>query len=181
LENWESERPLSWAEFAAEYLTGVREEWVAAGPPRFCDREHPLGAACGACKDLRLMREEWDKRHAQWEQDRNDQRKAIDHCRMCDRLGHVWIEGWGPDPLFCEHDQAWIDAPLSSFGTVSSVPPDLKCEAVSDCLAERAIHGQPDGPPGQNGSSRGQCACGRPAPVDAETGLCQYCSIKASK
>jgi hypothetical protein len=35
--------------------------------------------------------------------------------------------------------------------------------------------------PNHNRSSPPQCPCGRPAPVDQETGLCQWCSVKASK
>jgi len=115
-------------------LHGFPEEWVADGPPRLCERGHPLGAACSTCGELRQARKEWDKRRAQWKEDSRDRRKDIDGCRMCDRTGRVWIGG-DPDSWWCDH--GWGEPPLDSFGTVSSVPPDP--EAVSE-----AVFDQPD-------------------------------------
>ncbi|XTP33135.1 helix-turn-helix domain-containing protein [Mycobacterium sp. TJFP1] len=122
-EVWEAQHPRSWAEFAAEMMPTFREDWVADGPPRFCERDHPVGAPCGTCGELRVLRKEWDQRHAQWEEDRADRREDIDGCRLCDRVGRVWV-GEDPDPWWCDHGWGVIAVPLSSFGPLSSVPPD---------------------------------------------------------
>ncbi|WP_029108545.1 helix-turn-helix domain-containing protein [Mycobacterium sp. URHD0025] len=128
-EAWEDVHPQSWAEFAEELLPDFRPEWIAQGPPKFCDRDHGVSAACGTCRDLRLMREEWDKRRAQWKVDCNDWRKAIDGCGRCNSYGRVWV-GDDPDPWWCDHGYG-PDPQLDYFGTVSSVPPDT-CESVSN-------------------------------------------------
>lgn len=63
-----------------------------------------------------------------------------------------------------------------------------KCQADSSVKAETPdqelfltdLTDTDASPPG-NGQRPRQCPCGRPAPVDPETGLCQWCSLKASK
>jgi hypothetical protein len=115
-DNWEGFRQQSWAEYA-QYVKNVPEKWLADGPPLVCDRDHPVGAPCGACRDLRLMRQEWDKRRALWEQDRKDRLRDIDDCQICDSRGRVYMEG-DPEPWFCDHGET--DPPLSSFGIASS-------------------------------------------------------------
>jgi hypothetical protein len=42
-----------------------------------------------------------------------------------------------------------------------------------------AHNGQPV--PGRTGAVQPQCPCGRPSPIDRETGLCQWCTVKAGK
>jgi len=69
------------------------------------------------------MRKEWDRVRAQFEEDRKDRREMIADCRMCDRSGRVWVGG-DTDPWWCDH--GGLAPPLSSFGIVSSVPPDRK-------------------------------------------------------
>ena len=119
--HWEEMHLQPWSKYAQEMLPDLPERWVADGPLRICERDHPVGAACGTCRDLRLMREEWDKCRAVWEEDRAYRRECIADCRMCNSSGHVWIED-DPGPWYCDH--GWLAPPLSSFGTVSPVPPD---------------------------------------------------------
>ncbi|MGV0781469.1 helix-turn-helix domain-containing protein [Mycolicibacterium sp. XJ775] len=133
-EAWEAGHPQSWREFAEEVMPSFRMDWVTDGPPRFCDRDHGIGAPCGACGELRALRKEWDKRRQQWERDREDRREEIDGCDQCDGFGRIWV-GDDPDPWWCEHGYG-PDPPPSSFGTVSSVLPDLDCEAVPDALPD---------------------------------------------
>jgi hypothetical protein len=119
-ENWEMYRPQSWAEHSAEYVTNVPAKWLAQGPPRVCDGDHPVGAPCGACKELRLMRVEWEKRRAVWEEDRKDFRRDVRDCKFCDDNGRVHVEG-DPELWWCDHGE--VDPPLSTFGATSASAP----------------------------------------------------------
>jgi hypothetical protein len=152
------------AEYAAEMLHGFPLEWMADGPPRLCERGHPVGAACGTCGDLREARKEWTKVRAMFDEDRLDRRKDIADCRLCDFAGRVWV-GDDPDPWWCDH--GWHEPPLTSFATVSSVAP-VNCEAVDQAVELDVLVAAP-------------CSCGRPAPVDPGTGLCYFCALAASK
>ncbi len=106
------------------------------------------------------MREEWDKCRAVWEEDRAYRRECIADCRMCNSSGHVWIED-DPGPWYCDH--GWLAPPLSSFGTVSPVPPDPNNSRAGN---GHTVHDIPRRP---------GCVCtGQPKP-------CYFCELVASK
>jgi hypothetical protein len=58
-----------------------------------------------------------------------------------------------------------------------------RAEAAKDAAQSDVtdVRTPPDGTRERNGSPLKQCDCGRPAPVNPETGLCHYCELIASK
>lgn len=83
----------------------------------------------------------------------------------------------------------------SETDTEQQIPSDTsKSSDTSKCQTDPSVRSETtdqttfltlltdtDTPPTESVAQVPECTCGRPAPVDPKTGLCQWCSIKASK
>jgi putative DNA primase/helicase len=84
---------------------------------------------------------------------------------------------WGPD-TGSRDDVLFTTDPPSTNGEARHSPPGAPTENTPG-MTPRVWQSLEKAR--ANGDSRPLCPCGRPAPVDPDTGLCQWCMVKASK